>query len=269
MAPHMAIGECAVNWHVEDLVLWTDDALVVANKPAGLLVIRGGFRPEPYLTQLLENRFGRLWVVHRLDRDTSGVVVLARTADAHRDLNTQFEQRDVVKVYHAIVTGTPPWQELRVDRSLRRDGDRRHRTVVDAHGKASLTELRVLERLGGFALLEALPRTGRTHQIRAHLSAAGYPIVGDELYGGGAVLTDAALLGGSEEARDAGSVLIARSALHALRITFAHPSSGNQVDQSAPYPQDFAVALMALRAAKDASSRSPHPPGVSPGHASR
>ncbi len=238
-----------MTWNAEELVLWTDETMVVANKPAGLLVIRGGFASEPYLAQILEAAFGRLWVVHRLDRETSGVVVLARTAAAHRELNIQFQERDIVKVYHALVVGVPPWDELQVDLPLRRNGDRRHRTVVDERGKPSLTQLKALERLGGYALLEALPRTGRTHQIRAHLSALGYPIVGDELYGGGTGLSRAALCKDVEDTEGPKQVLIARSALHALRITVAHPTSGAVLQFSAPYPEDLSGTLRALRAA--------------------
>jgi tRNA pseudouridine32 synthase/23S rRNA pseudouridine746 synthase len=241
-----------VSWRAEDLVLWSDEAIVVANKPAGLLVIRGGFAPEPYLAQILEAAFGRLWVVHRVDRDTSGVVVFARSAAAHRELNTQFEARDVAKVYHALVVGVPPWDERQVDLPLRRDGDRRHRTVVDTRGKPSSTRLKVLERLRGHALLEALPRTGRTHQIRAHLSALGHPVLGDELYGGEPKIAQAEFSRSGEGAVGANHILIARSALHALSITLAHPTGGETRHFSAPYPEDFSRTLSALRkAARD------------------
>ena len=237
-----------MTWSAEDVVLWSDMAIVVANKPAGLLVIRGGFASEPYLAHVLEASFGRLWVVHRLDRETSGVVVFARCAAAHRDLNTQFQERDVAKLYHALVVGVPPWDQLEVDLALRRDGDRRHRTVVDAQGKPSLTQFRILEQLGGYALLEAVPRTGRTHQIRAHLFAIGYPIVGDGLYGGGAEQSSATFPGEGEGKEGTGPPLIARCALHALSITFAHPSTGERLAFSAPYPDDLARALTRLGA---------------------
>jgi RluA family pseudouridine synthase len=222
----------------------------VANKPAGLLAIRGGFGQEPYLAQILEPDLGRLWIVHRLDRETSGVIVFARTAAAHRDLNAQFEGRGVVKLYHALTVGVPSWQERQVDLPLRRDGDRRHRTVVDAiHGRPSLTHLAVLERFRGFALLEATPRTGRTHQIRAHLRVIGLPIVGDALYGGGSELLLSMLRSEPPKVGTSDCVLIARTALHALSISFAHPKTGEPMQFTAPYPEDMSRALRALREA--------------------
>jgi RluA family pseudouridine synthase len=239
-----------VSHSLDELVLWSDESVVVANKPPGLLAIRGGFEVEPYLAQVLESEFGRLWIVHRLDRETSGVIAFARTAAAHRDLNSQFEKRDVAKVYHALTVGAPPWKEMKVDLALRRDGDRRHRTVVDAvRGKPSLTLLAVLERFPGYALLEAIPRTGRTHQIRAHLRALGFPLVGDSLYGGSSELLLSTLCPGQERPSARDCSLIARTALHALSISFAHPKTGEPLQFTAPYSEDMSRALRALREA--------------------
>jgi 23S rRNA-/tRNA-specific pseudouridylate synthase len=128
----------------------------------------------------LEQEYGRLWIVHRLDRETSGVLLLARSAEAHRLLNTQFEQHLVSKIYHALVIGSPDWQKKTISLPLRPNGDRHHRTVVDRDkGKPAVTRLNVMERFDHYCLVEAIPETGRTHQIRAHLSALGLYIMGD------------------------------------------------------------------------------------------
>ena len=200
--------------------------MLVVDKPAGLHTLPDGYDPSlPHVRGLLEPEYGRLWIVHRLDRETSGVLVLARSAEAHRALNTQFEQHLVHKTYHARVAGIPAWQETSVRLPLRSNAGHRHRTVVDEQrGKPAVTHLRVLERFEAGALVEASPETGRTHQIRAHLAALGHPIVGDELYGGG--------------------VSLAGVFLHARRLEVTHPLSGSRMKFTAEYPQgkDFRAA---------------------------
>lgn len=209
------------------LLLHLDPHILVLNKPAGLPVLPDGWEPDaPYLLKMLEAEYGRLWVVHRLDKVTSGVMVFARTAEAHRALNMQFERHAAQKIYHAIVNGAPVWEGHTAGHPLRANVGHSHRTVVDMkRGKRAETHFRVLRREQAWALVEASPQTGRTHQIRVHLSALGYPILGDVLYGAPS------------------TPLIARPALHALSLTFTHPASGEQVAFTAPYPQDFLQAL--------------------------
>ena len=184
---------------------------MVIDKPAGLHTLPDGYDANlPYVRGMLEPEHGRLWIVHRLDRETNGVLVLARTAEAHRALNTQFEQHQVRKIYHALVVGSPDWKETTVRLPLRTNVGHRHRTAVGPQrGKPAVTHLRVLERFEGTTLVEAAPETGRTHQIRAHLAALGYPIVGDELYGAGP--SPAGL------------------SLHALSLEITHPVTGERM----------------------------------------
>jgi RluA family pseudouridine synthase len=219
-----------------DLILHTDSDLLVVHKPAGLPVLPDGYNPEaPYLKGLLQSEHGPLWVVHRLDKDTSGVLVLARNAPAHRSLNIQFEKRQVSKVYHALAQGSPSWDSQAVTLPLRADADRRHRTAVDTHnGKPAATDLRILERFSTCVLVEAQPHTGRTHQIRVHLAAVGLPILADTLYGDRNTESDAA-------------AVIERLALHARHLSFTHPASGQTAVFEAAYPEDFAAAVELLR----------------------
>jgi tRNA pseudouridine32 synthase/23S rRNA pseudouridine746 synthase len=213
-------------------MLFRDDYLLAVNKPAGLPTLPDGYdKSAPCLFNLLKQQFGRVWVVHRLDKETSGVIVFARTAEVHRALNIAFDSREVHKVYRAIVIGIPQWDVHTTALPLRPDGDRRHRTVIDQQqGKPAVTHLRVIERFAQHTLVEAQPETGRTHQIRAHLAALDLPLAGDALYGG----------------KDT-TGLIARTALHACSIELQHPVLHNALHIEAPYPLDFLQALRQLR----------------------
>jgi len=217
-------------------VLYADDAVLVINKPVGLLAIPDGYDPQKqHVRALLEPDWGRLWVVHRLDKETSGAMLLARTPEAHKALNRAFEQREVTKVYHALVRGNPEWQTKEVSWPLRPNVGRRKRTVVDPRrGREARTSFRVLERFGSHALVEAIPHTDRRHQIRAHLYALGYPILGDPLYGPGREPDD----------------LLPHLGLHARRLVFPHPQTGEIVRVTAPYPSTWDAALEALRLEK-------------------
>jgi RluA family pseudouridine synthase len=235
-------------------VLYSDSALLVVNKPAGLSTLPDGYNPTlPYVRNLLEKQYGRLWIVHRLDKETSGILLLARSPEAHRSLNTQFEERTVIKIYHALVTGVPEWQEKTVDLPLRSNGDRQHRTVVDLKiGKPAVTRLMVLENFEQHCLLEAIPATGRTHQIRAHLSAIGLFILGDHLYTPKTFPFTKAEHGQYPVDQDPLIALIKNMALHAMRIEFTHPVSGERIKFTAPYPPSLSTLLSYLR------SISPH-----------
>ncbi len=214
-------------------VLFADDDLIIINKPAGLPTLPDGYKKDaPYVGSLLKPVYGRIYFVHRLDKETSGALALARNPETHRALNTQFEQRQTNKVYHALVLGSPEWDEKRIDVPLLPDADRRHRTWLSDLGKPAVTNAKVLERYQGYCLVEAQPETGRTHQIRVHLAYWGLPILGDELYG-------------DEEA--VRPEIIERIALHAFELKLEHPRTGEEMTFQAPYPEDFERALALLR----------------------
>lgn len=212
-------------------ILFADEHILIVNKPADLSVLPEGWEKDaPYLVRLLEEKYEKIWVVHRIDKITSGVIVFALTAEAHRSLNIQFEKHEVEKVYHALVNGLPKWEEKITKFPLRINVGHKHRTMVDnRNGVRSETRFKLLERYQASALVEASPMTGRTHQIRVHAYALGHPLLGDILYS--APETD----------------LITRPALHAYSLTLRHPETGKSLTFQADYPNDFMNALRLLR----------------------
>ena len=211
-------------------ILYSDSDIMVFNKPSGIAVLPEGWdRNATYLLKELEQNFGKLWVVHRLDKITSGVFLVARNAASHRNLNIQFEQHRIIKKYHAILVGVPEWDHIEAHQPLRTNSGHAHRTVVDKiKGKQAFTNFQVLASSNDHVLIEAIPKTGRTHQIRAHASALGFPILADSLYH--APTTN----------------IITRPALHAFSLEFLHPKSLKSLLLIADYPNDFSEGLIQL-----------------------
>jgi len=206
-------------------VLYEDENILAVGKPEGLPAIPDRRRLDPSLFEILcAGRAERLYIVHRIDRETSGVIVFARNAETHRLLSRQFETRSVEKVYLALVHAVIGDDRGEIDKPLRQFGSGRVGVDIQ-HGKDSLTEFRVLKRLRAFTLVEVRPRTGRRHQIRVHLYSIGHPIVGDPLYGDKAVQRSCP-----------------RLMLHALRLTLRLPS-GNRCTIEAPIPESFSRVL--------------------------
>ena len=223
-------------------ILFSDEYLLVVNKPAGLRTIADGYNPTlPHLRSILEDKENRMWIVHRLDKDTSGAIILARTPAVHRALNMQFEAREVEKIYHAIIVGVPRWRVKTISYPLLKNGDRKHRTIIDhKKGKPAVTEVQLIKTFREHSLLQVIPRSGYTHQIRSHLAAAEFPILSDPLYSRkGAPKQDTHL-------HSQGPEIINRTALHAISLEFSHPHHNSRLSIQAPYPQDFTEALKYL-----------------------
>ncbi|MDD3179104.1 MAG: RluA family pseudouridine synthase [Opitutaceae bacterium] len=245
-------------------IIHEDETLVAFDKPSGLLVAPDRWnKAREHLVGLVHAKFGpHVANVHRIDADTSGVVLFAKTKAALDSLSGQFQGKTVAKLYHALVGGQPEADQFTVDLVLKEDEARPGRMcVVKKHGKASVTEFRVVGRFGRFSLLDCRPLTGRTHQIRVHLAASGLPILNDPFYGDGSLLLLSDLKRGYKN-RDQEQPLIRRLALHAGELTFTHPASGERMTVQAPLPNDFAVALKYLRRfAVRAEFRRPIRPG--------
>jgi 23S rRNA pseudouridine1911/1915/1917 synthase len=226
----------------EDLpveVLYEDASLIAVNKPAGLAVHTGAGLHEGTLVNRLVHRFGTLsrlggemrpGIVHRLDKDTSGVILVARTDAAHRALAEQFAGRTVEKIYLALVHGKVRADSGRITKPIARDPVRRTRMTARLEsGREALTDYRVRQRFEKFTFLEVRIGTGRTHQIRVHLASIGHPVAGDRVYGARLYTTPAE-----------------RLFLHAWRIGFVSPATGQKVTVEAPLPpalQDWLTGL--------------------------
>jgi len=237
-------------------VLYEDEEIAVVNKPPGMVVHPARGHWSGTLAGALQHRFGgqlsttggptRPGIVHRLDRDTSGLILVAKNDQAHARLAAQFEDRLVEKEYFALVVGVPARDRDVIDEPIGPHPQHREKMAIrrnDPDARRAETFYEVIERFDGYAALRALPRTGRTHQIRVHLDHVGCPVLCDRLYGGRAEITRGQLRGDGEDHE----VLLSRQALHARRLRVAHPVTGETLEFEAPLPPDIALVLDVLR----------------------
>jgi RluA family pseudouridine synthase len=230
-------------------VIYEDEVLLAFDKPSGRLVAPGRRdRTGENLMALVHAKFGPgIANVHRLDADTSGVLLCAKTKPALDFLSGQFQAKAADRVYHALTAGAAVQDAFIVELALAEDESRSGlMRVAKKSGRPAATRFQVLERFRAFTWLECRPLTGRTHQIRVHLAASGLPILNDGLYGHGAQLLLSALKRGYK-GRAHERPLINRLALHASELTVTHPVTRDRVTLRAPLPNEFAVALKYLR----------------------
>ncbi len=211
-------------------ILFIDQWLIIVNKPAGLLSIQDGYNSSiPHIRTILEPEFGRCWIVHRLDKETSGVFLLSRTKEVHRALSIQFETRIIKKEYRAVIWGIPSEKVFEISLPLRINADRYHRTRIDLeNGKEAKTSCICLLSNENKTLLSIQPYTGYTHQIRTHLAHLQMPIIGDALYWS---------LSGLEKDNEYSKY--PHLALHAYSIQFMHPITNKTTQISCSPPSFF------------------------------
>jgi len=238
-------------------ILYEDDWLAVVNKPPGMVVHPARGHWSGTLASALQYHFGgrlsavggprRPGIVHRLDRDTSGAILVAKNDLAHSRLSTQFERRTIEKEYFALVCGNPEVDRDLIDCRIGLHPQQRQKMAIrrdESASRSAETFFEVLERFDGFAALRIVPKTGRTHQIRVHLNHIGCPVLCDRQYGGRLRITRGEIRRDPSDAL----VLLDRQALHARRLKFAHPDTGEPLEVEAPLPTDMDAVLAELRA---------------------
>ena len=230
-------------------ILYEDSDLLVLNKPPDLVVHPGAGNYEHTLVNALLHHcagqlsgiagYARPGIVHRLDKDTSGCLVIAKNDTAHLGLSDQFRNRSVEKIYHAILCGELPKASGEIQAAItRHPSHRRTMTVAEAgKGREARTSFRILERLRASTLVQVVLHTGRTHQIRVHFQHLGFPLAGDRIYGGRQ----------NVRLRTQTNYTAPRQMLHSYSLTFEHPRTGKKVSATAPWPDDFKSAVLALR----------------------
>ena len=231
-------------------ILLEDEDLILVDKPAGLLSIPDRYQPDkPNLYHLLHQKREQIFTVHRLDKDTSGLICFAKNETAHKVLSHQFEERTIIKRYIAIVDGRVNKEEDTIDKPIGKDPSKAGRMIISKKGKPSLTQYKVLERFKGFSLIEAKILTGRTHQIRVHFASIGHPLAIDPIYGQrkqfylSEIKRRKYRIGKDQEERP----LVKRQPLHALALEFNHPTKLKEVSIQAELPKDIKAMVNQLR----------------------
>jgi len=230
-------------------ILYEDNDLIVCNKPAGLLVIPDRFNMNlPSLGRTLEAKLGqKIWIVHRIDKDTSGVICFAKNEEAHRILSMQFQEHEVNKVYLGLVTGRMITPEGRIESAIMEHPAIGGKMIVTKKGKPSITDYKVMEQWALYTLVQFQIHTGRTHQIRVHMQSIGHPLMCDELYGDGKpfLLSSIKRKFKLSENEEAERPLLSRLALHASRLDLKKPD-GTPLSVEAPLPKDMSATIKQL-----------------------
>jgi len=231
-------------------IIYEDEDFIVLNKPAGVLTIPDRFSKSlPNLYGILTEKYGRIFVVHRLDKETSGVICFAKNEEAHSDLSEKFEEHDVNKVYLALITGHLRNKEGRIDIPLSENPKIPGTMRVDYDaGKRSITEYKVLEEFENYSLVEVRPLTGRMHQIRVHFKAIGHPLAIDSVYGNKNEIFLSEIKKKYKAKEDEPEKpLMSRLTLHALKLGFFHFRKKEYIEFEAKLPRDFESLLKQLR----------------------
>jgi RluA family pseudouridine synthase len=228
--------------------IYEDDFILVINKAPLVLTIPDRWNDKlPSLQSLLKQEYNEIFTVHRLDRDTSGIMVYAKNAEIHKYLNTLFEKQEIEKIYHAIVEGQFDDEPIEVDIPILTDPANKGKSIPSARGKSSLTKVKLIKNFRNSALVKCMLVTGRHHQIRVHLSAIGHPLLVDNIYGNNEEFKVSSIKKKFNLKKNTTeNPMIIRNTLHAYSLKFIHPITNQEVEFTAEYPKDFAATIQVL-----------------------
>lgn len=233
---------------IADWIIFENDDLVAVNKPSGLLSIPDREGKDISLKNFLQEKYTKIFTVHRLDKDTSGLILFAKNEASHKYLSGLFEERQAQKIYRGLVIGSPTESKASIDAPVMEHPVKKGLMVINRKGKEALTDYEVLEDFGIYSWLQFRIHTGRTHQIRIHMKDAGHPIACDELYGDGQPVLLSSFkkkfkLSKNEEQE---RPILSRLALHAYQLSFRSPQ-GKTMDLEAPVPKELKAVLQQLQ----------------------
>jgi 23S rRNA pseudouridine955/2504/2580 synthase/23S rRNA pseudouridine1911/1915/1917 synthase len=228
-------------------IIFENNDFVVVDKPSGLLSIPDREGDEVSLKRILKDKYGEIYTVHRLDKDTSGLIIFAKNEETHKYLSQSFEERSVEKYYQGIVKGALHEKEKTIDAPIAQNTVKKTQMIVHKRGKASVTDYRLLEEFRKYSLVEFRIYTGRTHQIRVHMQYIGHPIVCDDLYGDGEPVYLSSIKKNYNLSKNEleEKPLLSRLALHAHRLSFIFNTE--KFEFEAPLPKDMSALIQQMR----------------------
>ena len=233
---------------ISDFIIFENNDFIAINKPSGLLSIPDREGKDISLKKILQEKYESIFTVHRLDRDTSGLIVFTRNESTHKLLSKQFEQRQTEKIYAGLVLGSPANKKGSVDGPIAEHSVKRGMMIIHQRGKEAQTDYEVIEDFGIYSWMQFQIHTGRTHQIRLHMKDIGHLVVCDELYGDGKPLLLSTIKSKFKLSRNEleERPIMNRLALHAFRLQF-QDANGNLINLEAPLPKDMMATIQQLR----------------------
>ncbi len=232
-------------------ILFEDDCIIAVNKPAGLLSIPDRYdNTLPSVSGILRQNYEKIFIIHRLDFGTTGILLFAKTPEAHAFLNNQFASHTIRKIYTAVASGVIHDDEMEIDIPLLQNPGRKDGVIPSSRGKASLTVIKVIRRFKNATLIQAQLKTGRLHQLRAHTAAIGNPLIADGMYGSASEFMLSSIKRKFNLKKNTCEIpIISRPALHATEIEFIHPNPDYEkklINISAPLPKDLSALIQVL-----------------------